>query len=115
MKDIQAYLRHARPDTTANECMQALPASVQQLLVSVYRMLTKGEGEKQRFCGSATKWSYGPEDREKTGIAGHIWHQNGINFQPVGVGLTVGQPNPCSMLERREYSAKALTWRLARK
>ena len=32
VKDIQAHLRHARPDTTANEYMQALPASVQQMV-----------------------------------------------------------------------------------
>jgi integrase len=42
VKDIQAHLRHARPDTTANEYMQALPASVQQMVGSVYLMLTKG-------------------------------------------------------------------------
>ena len=50
VKDIQAHLRHARPDTTANEYMQALPASVQQMVGSVYSMLTKGEDEKERFA-----------------------------------------------------------------
>lgn len=45
VKDIQAHLRHARPDTTANEYMQALPASVQQIVGSVYLMLTKGGNE----------------------------------------------------------------------
>lgn len=45
VKDIQAHLRHARPDTTANEYMQALPASVQQMVGSVYLMLTKGGDE----------------------------------------------------------------------
>lgn len=53
VKDIQAHLRHSRPDTTANEYMQALPASVQQMVGSVYLMLTKGGGkmqvEKQSF------------------------------------------------------------------
>ncbi|WP_052201155.1 tyrosine-type recombinase/integrase [Terriglobus sp. TAA 43] len=45
VKDIQAHLRHARPDTTANEYMQALPESVQQMVGSVYLMLQKG-GER---------------------------------------------------------------------
>lgn len=45
VKDIQAHLRHARPDTTANEYMQALPASVRQMVGSVYLMLTKGGDE----------------------------------------------------------------------
>jgi integrase len=53
VKDIQAHLRHSRPDTTANEYMQALPASVQRMVGSVYLMLTKGgaekESEKQSF------------------------------------------------------------------
>jgi hypothetical protein len=44
-KDIQAHLRHSRPDTTAHEYMQELPESVQQMVGSVYLMLTKG-GEK---------------------------------------------------------------------
>jgi integrase len=47
VKDIHAHLRHARPDTTANEYMQALPASVQQMVDSVYLMLTKGGDEVQ--------------------------------------------------------------------
>ena len=45
VKDIQARLRHSRPDTTANEYMQELPESVQEMVGSVYAMLTKG-GEK---------------------------------------------------------------------
>jgi integrase len=45
VKDIQAHLRHSRPDTTANEYMQALPASVRQMVGSVYLMLTKGGEE----------------------------------------------------------------------
>ena len=50
VKDIQAHLRHARPDTTANEYMQALPANVQQMVGSVYLMLMKGAGEKTAVC-----------------------------------------------------------------
>jgi hypothetical protein len=46
VKDIQAHLRHSRPDTTANEYMQELPESVQEMVGSVYAMLTKG-GEKE--------------------------------------------------------------------
>jgi integrase len=32
VKDIQAHLRHAKADTTANEYMQELPESVQQMV-----------------------------------------------------------------------------------
>lgn len=46
VKDIQAHLRHSRPDTTAHEYMQALPESVQAMVGSVYLMLTKGGEEK---------------------------------------------------------------------
>jgi integrase len=49
VKDIQAHLRHSRPDTTANEYMQELPESVQQMVGSVYLMLTKGGEEKVCF------------------------------------------------------------------
>jgi integrase len=49
VKDIQAHLRHARPDTTANEYMQALPASVQQMVGSMYLMLMKGEEKNLRI------------------------------------------------------------------
>ncbi len=45
VKDIQAHLRHSRPDTTANEYMQELPESVQAMVGSVYAILMKG-GEK---------------------------------------------------------------------
>jgi hypothetical protein len=45
VKGIRAHLRHARPETTANEYMQALSASVQQMVGSVYLMLTKGGEE----------------------------------------------------------------------
>ncbi len=40
VKDIQSHLRHSRADTTANEYMQKLPESVQQMVGSVYQMLT---------------------------------------------------------------------------
>ena len=40
VKDIQAHLRHSRADTTANEYMQELPESVQQMVGTVYAMLT---------------------------------------------------------------------------
>ena len=39
VKDIQAHLRHSRADTTANEYMQELPESVQQMVGTVYEML----------------------------------------------------------------------------
>jgi predicted transcriptional regulator len=48
VKDIQAHLRHAKADTTANEYMQELPESVKQMVGSVYAMLKKG-GEVQQF------------------------------------------------------------------
>jgi integrase len=38
VKDIQAHLRHSRPDTTAHEYMQELPESVQSMVGSVYAM-----------------------------------------------------------------------------
>jgi integrase len=47
VKDIQAHLRHARPDTTAYEYMQELPESVQKMVGSMYAMLKKGEKSKQ--------------------------------------------------------------------
>ena len=50
VKDIQAHLRHSRPDTTAHEYMQALPESVQTMVGSVYEMLTKGGEEKTPFA-----------------------------------------------------------------
>jgi hypothetical protein len=44
VEDIQAHLRHARPDTTAHEYMQDLPEGVQQMVGSMYTMLVKGSG-----------------------------------------------------------------------
>ena len=73
VKDIQAHLRHARPDTTANEYMQALPASVQQMVGSVYLMLTKGGNETEPQA-----------DTEKQSFAD--LPQNATNFsEPVSV------------------------------
>lgn len=42
VKDIQAHLRHAKADTTANEYMQELPDSVKRMVGGVYTMLKKG-------------------------------------------------------------------------
>lgn len=39
VKDIQAHLRHSRADNTANEYMQELPESVQNMVGTVYEML----------------------------------------------------------------------------
>src|ERR1035438_6945528 len=39
VKDIQAHLRHAKADTTANEYMQELPESVKQMVDSLYEEL----------------------------------------------------------------------------
>lgn len=47
VKDIQAHLRHSRADTTANEYMQELPESVQQMVGTVYAMLTTSEPPKR--------------------------------------------------------------------
>ena len=44
VKDIQSHLRHSRADTTANEYMQELPESVQQMVGTVYAMLTSHAG-----------------------------------------------------------------------
>ena len=46
VKDIQSHLRHSRADTTANEYMQALPESVQQMVGTVYAMLTSNAGSQ---------------------------------------------------------------------
>jgi integrase len=62
VKDIQAHLRHAKADTTANEYMQELPESVKQMVGLVYTMLMKG-GEVQQLSGdllpNATKAAAG--------------------------------------------------------
>jgi integrase len=48
VKDIQSHLRHSRADTTANEYMQELPESVQQMVGTVYEMLTSGPAARQQ-------------------------------------------------------------------
>jgi hypothetical protein len=41
VKDIQSHLRHSRADTTANEYMQELPESVQQMVERSFRCSTE--------------------------------------------------------------------------
>lgn len=63
VKDIQAHLRHPRPDMTAFEYMQELPESVQQMVGSVYLMLTSGGEEitaPKNLPQNATNSSTGP-------------------------------------------------------
>jgi len=48
VKDIQSHLRHSRADTTANEYMQELPESVQQMVGTVYEMLTSATAARQQ-------------------------------------------------------------------
>ena len=52
MKDIQAHLRHAKADTTANKYMQELPESVKTMVGSVYVMINKGGSSEQNFGDS---------------------------------------------------------------
>ena len=47
VKDIQAHLRHSRADTTANEYMQELPESVQQMVGTVYALLTETTAQRR--------------------------------------------------------------------
>jgi integrase len=49
VKDIQAHLRHAKADTTANEYMQELPESVKRMVGSVYLMMMKGGESDESF------------------------------------------------------------------
>jgi len=49
VKDIQAHLRHAKADTTANEYMQELPETVKPMVDSVYGELRAG---RKRAAGS---------------------------------------------------------------
>jgi len=44
VKDVQTHLRHSRP-IDGNEYMQELADSVQQMVGSVYRILTKERAE----------------------------------------------------------------------
>jgi integrase len=55
VKDIQAHLRHAKGDTTANEYMQALPESVKQMVDSVYQELQAKPHLAKVFLRFATK------------------------------------------------------------
>lgn len=50
VNNIQAHLRHAKADTTANEYMRELPESVRRMVEPVYMMLTKG-AEVQQLSG----------------------------------------------------------------
>ena len=52
VKDIQKHLRHSRADTTANEYIEALPASVQEKVGSIYLTLMKG-GENEASQASS--------------------------------------------------------------
>lgn len=55
VKDIQAHLRHAKADTTANEYMQELPESVVRMVGAVYEMLMKGgPAEPEQTAGSGS-------------------------------------------------------------
>jgi integrase len=51
VKDIQSHLRHSRADTAANEYMQELPESVQEMVGTVYAMLTSTATEQQQQAG----------------------------------------------------------------
>jgi integrase len=55
VKDIQAHLRHANADTTANEYMQELPERVKKMVGSVYAMLTKTRESAKKLRRFATK------------------------------------------------------------
>jgi hypothetical protein len=51
VKDIQAHLRHARPDTAAFECMQEPSENVQEMVGSMCEKLKKGEDSKKGVAG----------------------------------------------------------------
>ena len=59
LPNLLRHLRHSRPDTTAHEYMQELPESVQQMVGSVYLMLTKG-GEEKRLLTKCRRTSPTP-------------------------------------------------------
>jgi integrase len=63
VKDIQAHLRHARPDTTAYEYMQELPESVQEMVGSMYAMLQRGEDTKKGVVRLLPNATNGPENQ----------------------------------------------------
>ena len=45
-KDIQAHLRHAQPNVTANVYMQAIPESVRRAVETLDRLLIPAPGSK---------------------------------------------------------------------
>ena len=49
VKPIQSHPRHSRADMTANEHMQEWPESVQQMVGTVYAMLTAPTAQRQKF------------------------------------------------------------------
>ena len=51
VKDIQSQLRHSRADTTANEYMQEFPESVQQMVGTVYSILTTKAMQQMASAG----------------------------------------------------------------
>jgi integrase len=63
VKDIQAHLRHARPDTTAHVYMQELPESVQEMVGSMYAMLKKGGDSKKGVARLLPNATNSPEEQ----------------------------------------------------
>jgi len=63
VKDIQAHLRHAKADTTANEYMQELSESMQQMVGSVYLMLASGS-EQNHGSDDLQQNATKPADRD---------------------------------------------------
>jgi hypothetical protein len=63
VKDIQAHLRHARPDTAACECMQDLPESVQEMVGSMYEKLRKGGDSKKGVVGLPANATKSPKEQ----------------------------------------------------
>jgi hypothetical protein len=67
VKDIKAHLRHARPDTTADEYMQELPESVQEMVGSMYAMLKKGGDSNKAVVRLLPNANKSPEDLPLSG------------------------------------------------
>lgn len=63
VKDIQAHVKHSRPDTTAYEYMQEFPESVRQMVGSVYAMLQKG-GESGKEISNLLPSATNPSGQE---------------------------------------------------
>ncbi len=88
VKDIQSHLRHSRADTTANEYMQELPESVQQMVGSVYRMLTTAASAAAGDVGRMQ-----PVEPAHLMPTGAVWHQMASTYLCQGryvVDLMVG-------------------------